>query len=225
MKWRSVVSKRSSLVGPNKSVQEPHNLESDVNCTMYCSPYPCHCQTQQAILTQSLLQQADTLCYQRFTNSTVSTIKQNVLFANAADVPGTKRTLITMFHLWLQLCCCLWNTFLCNQCTLHALPFADDSDRPSIITQGDDTADKSMSERPLDFECLHSKGLNFIHLNTGSILPKLDDLRMFAAKTKAAVIGITEFWLVASVTDSEIDIAEYTIIRRDRNREGGGVCI
>ena len=82
-----------------------------------------------------------------------------------------------------------------------------------------------MSERPLDFECLHSKGLNFIHLNTGSILPKLDDLRMFAAKTKAAVIGITEFWLVASVTDSEIDIAEYTIIRRDRNREGGGVCI
>ena len=57
-----------------------------------------------------------------------------------------------------------------NKCTLHALPFADDSDRPSIITQGDDilseiaddTADQSTSERPLDFECLHSKGLNFI---------------------------------------------------------------
>ena len=98
-------------------------------------------------------------------------------------------------------------TFLCNQCTLHALPFADDSDCPFIITQGDDflceiaddTADQSTSERPLDFECLHSKGLNFIHLNTR----RLD----------------------ASVTDSEIDIADYTIKRRDRNREGGGVCI
>ena len=41
-------------------------------------------------------------------------------------------------------------TFLWNQCTLHALPFAEDSDHPSIITQGDailsemadDTADQ-----------------------------------------------------------------------------------
>ena len=40
-----------------------------------------------------------------------------------------------------------------------------------------------------------------------------------------AVIGVTESWLDASVTDSEIYIADYTIIRRDRNREGGGVCI
>ena len=62
--------------------------------------------------------------------------------------------------------------FLCNQCTLHALPFAEDSDHVSIIMQSsdllsemtDDTADRSMSERPLNFECLHSNGVNFIHL-------------------------------------------------------------
>ena len=86
--------------------------------------------------------------------------------------------------------------FLCNQCTLHTLPFADDSDHATIITQGndllskmtDDIADKSMSERPLDFECLHSNGLNFIHLN---LLPKIDDLRILAASTKVVVIGIT----------------------------------
>ena len=86
------------------------------------------------------------------------------------------------------------------------------------------------SQRVKDFECLHSKGLNFIHLNTRSLLPKLDDLRILAANTKVAVIGITGSWLDASVTESEIDIADYTIIhytiiRRDRNREGGGVCI
>ena len=116
-----------------------------------------------------------------------------------------------------------------NKCTLHALPFADDSDRPSIITRGDDirseiaddTADQSTSERPLDFECLHSKGLNFIHLIMRSLLQKLDDLR----NTKVALIGITESWLEALVTDSEIDIADCNIIRRDRNREGGDVCI
>ena len=112
--------------------------------------------------------------------------------------------------------------FLCNQCTLHALPFADDIDHPCVITQGDDfsseiaddTADQSTNERPLDFECLHSKGLNFIHLNVRSLLPKLDELRILAANTKVAVIGVTESWLDASVTDSEIDIADYTIIRQ-----------
>ena len=124
-------------------------------------------------------------------------------------------------------------TFQCNQCTLHALLFADDSDRPSIITQSndflseiaDDTADQSTSERPLYFACLHSTGLTFIHLNPRSLLPKLDDSRILAANTKVAVIGITESWLDASVTYSGIDITDYTIIRRDRNREDGGVCI
>ena len=75
-------------------------------------------------------------------------------------------------------------THLCNQCTLHALPCADDSDHPAIITQDndflskivEDAADQATIERPLDFECLHSKGLNFIHLNTRSLLPKLDAL-------------------------------------------------
>ena len=98
-------------------------------------------------------------------------------------------------------------THLCNQCTLHALPFADDSDHPAIITQGndllseivEDAADQATTERPLDFECLHSKGLNFIHLNTRSLLPKLDELRILAANTKVAVIGITESWLVRRV--------------------------
>ena len=40
-----------------------------------------------------------------------------------------------------------------------------------------------------------------------------------------AVIGIIESWLDSSVTDSEINITDYSILRRDRNREGGGVCI
>ena len=124
-------------------------------------------------------------------------------------------------------------THLCNQCTLYTLPFADDSDHPAIIMQGndlrpeivEDAADQATTERPLDFECLHSKGLNFIHLNTRILLQKFDELRILAVNTKVAVIGITECWLDASVTDSEINITDYSILRRDRNREGGGVCI
>ena len=65
----------------------------------------------------------------------------------------------------------------------------------------------------------------FIHLNTRSLLPKLDELRLLAANTKVAVIGITESWLDASVTDAEVEIPGYLIVRHDRNRTGGGVCI
>ena len=118
---------------------------------------------------------------------------------------------------------------MCNQCTLHVLPFADDniSNRPSIITQDkalDNTADQSTNNRPIDFERLHSKGVN-IHLNTRSLLPKLYDLFIPAANIKVAVIGIVESWLDVSVTYSEFDITDYTILRRDRNDEGGRVCI
>ena len=52
----------------------------------------------------------------------------------------------------------------------------------------------------------------------------MKELRSIAEKSKVAVIGITETKLDKSVLDSEIDIENYTIIRRDRNRNGGGVA-
>lgn len=75
------------------------------------------------------------------------------------------------------------------------------------------------------FQHFRKRGLHFIHLNIRSILPKIDELREIAIKTRAAVFGITETWLDESVFDSEIIIPGYSIVRRDRNREGGGVCL
>ena len=68
------------------------------------------------------------------------------------------------------------------------------------------------------------RGLHFLHININSLLPKIDELRSIAQKSKAAVIGITETKLDKSVLNSEIDIVNYVIIRRDRNRNGGGVA-
>ena len=39
------------------------------------------------------------------------------------------------------------------------------------------------------------------------------------------MIGITESWLDDSVEDSEVEVCGYTILRHDRNRHGGGVCL
>ena len=74
-------------------------------------------------------------------------------------------------------------------------------------------------------QIVFKKRLHFIHLSARSLLPKLDELNVLASKTKAAVIGVSETWLHDSVEDSEVELPGYSILRHDRNRKGGGVCI
>ena len=69
-----------------------------------------------------------------------------------------------------------------------------------------------------------NKGLHFLHLNSNSILPKLDELKTIAGNTKAAIIGITESKVDNSISDSEVEIPGYCILRCDRSRNGGGVA-
>ena len=68
------------------------------------------------------------------------------------------------------------------------------------------------------------RGLHFIHININSLLPKIDELRSIAKNSNAAIIGVTESKLDESVQNSEICIENYSLIRCDRNRHGGGVA-
>ena len=74
------------------------------------------------------------------------------------------------------------------------------------------------------WEPFKKRGLHFIHININSLLPKIEELRSIALKSNVAIIGITESKLDDSVSNSEIDIDNYTLIRCDRNRHGGGVA-
>ena len=62
------------------------------------------------------------------------------------------------------------------------------------------------------------------NLNIRSLLNKVDQLCLFVIEHNFDIIGINETWLDESVDDSEISIPGYSIIRKDRNRFGGGVC-
>ena len=73
------------------------------------------------------------------------------------------------------------------------------------------------------WEPFNKKGLHFLHININSLLPKIDDLKCIANKTKAAIIGITESKLDHTVSDLEVNLPGYDIIRCDRNRNGVGV--
>ena len=75
----------------------------------------------------------------------------------------------------------------------------------------------------VSWEHFKNRGLHFIHLNINSLLPKIDELRDIAKLSNASVIGITESKLDESVSDSEISIQGYDVVRNDRNRHGGGV--
>ena len=68
------------------------------------------------------------------------------------------------------------------------------------------------------------RGLHFIHLNVNSFLSKIEELLLIAKSTNAAVTGICECKLDASVIAQEANIDNYKILRCDRNRHGGSVA-
>ena len=65
-------------------------------------------------------------------------------------------------------------------------------------------------------------GLNLLSLNCRSLFPKIDDLRLLALSD---IIAVCETFLDQSISSSELAIANLTLIRRDRNRHGGGVAL
>ena len=67
--------------------------------------------------------------------------------------------------------------------------------------------------------------LNCLHLNARSRLAKVPEITLLAARTNATVISISETHLDSSITDNEIKIDGYSILRHDRDQNGGGVCV
>ena len=72
------------------------------------------------------------------------------------------------------------------------------------------------------WEPLKTRSLNFCHLNVNKILKlrNLDNTNYI----RPALFGITESEIDSSVTNAEININGCSIIRNDRNRNGGGVA-
>ena len=107
----------------------------------------------------------------------------------------------------------------------HQFTFADDffedRDAPSDEQTNIDFGTSSSID---NWKVFNKRGLHLIHLNINSLLSKIDELRAIAKKSRAAVIGITESKLDESVTDGEINIDGYEVIRSDWNRHGGGVA-
>jgi exonuclease III len=117
--------------------------------------------------------------------------------------------------------------FTCDSCAFSCLPFHLDDDSRN---QGDEQTQPTLS---LDhgnlndnlFKVFDGKGLHFVHANVRSLLPKMSEIRLLLSRTKAAALAVTETWLDATIRDGEIEVDGYSVIRRDRDRMGGGVAL
>ena len=65
-------------------------------------------------------------------------------------------------------------------------------------------------------------GLDVYYTNAGSLVNKIDELRLYTALNKPHIIAITETWFDL-VTMPMID--NYILYRKNRGFRGGGVCI
>ena len=113
--------------------------------------------------------------------------------------------------------------FDCHQCNYaKEMPFFQEE----CLEEGPEKNYTCKEQHTTDFEdftVFGKRGLHFIHLNINSILTKIDELRLIAFKSHAAVIGITESKIDDTVLDGEIMIDGNIPIRSDRTRHGGGV--
>ena len=97
-----------------------------------------------------------------------------------------------------------------------------------ILLSGDISLNRGprqyLQDNDNEFEPFHKRSLHFLHINVNSLLLKIDELRDIVAHTKPAIFGITESKLDCSVSDQEVTVNGYSILRSDRNRNGGGVA-
>ena len=67
--------------------------------------------------------------------------------------------------------------------------------------------------------------IQIFYYNARSLLPKVDELRALVEAESPDVICIVESWLSSEISDDELAIDKYQILRLDRNRHGGGVIM
>ena len=69
------------------------------------------------------------------------------------------------------------------------------------------------------------KGILIHCLNVGSLMSHLDEVKLWLDEQEPHMFGLNETRLDNSVTDENIYIEGYSVLRKDRNRFGGGYTI
>ena len=71
----------------------------------------------------------------------------------------------------------------------------------------------------------NERGFKMAFLNIVSVPKNIDEIRYSMSSKHIDLIGFNETRLDLNISDNMIDLDGYDIIRKDRTRNGGGVCI
>ena len=85
--------------------------------------------------------------------------------------------------------------------------------------------DKSDDEQTHVASVSKAKGFKIMFLNIYTLLKHLDELRILVDQEMPHVIRINETKIDSSISDTDIQIEGYRVVRRDRNKWGGGVAL
>ena len=71
----------------------------------------------------------------------------------------------------------------------------------------------------------NERGFKMAFLNIVSLLKKIDEINFSMTNKFIDLIAFNETRLDPNITDNMISLDGYDVIRKDRSRNGGGVCI
>ena len=116
--------------------------------------------------------------------------------------------------------------WICSR-LFNELPFQEEED-DHVDDIDIDKENSVNSEINFDAVCSELKsisGISIAHLNVCSLLKNIDEIRLLLDEAKINILTMCETRLDGSVSDNEICIDGYNIVRNDRNRNGGGVIM
>lgn len=98
-----------------------------------------------------------------------------------------------------------------------------------VVFSSNNASDQSVIPRAVVNAVLLKDKLNISLMNVQSLCArrysKFEELKRIVSDSKIDIACFTETWMDSSISDSMINIPGFNVIRNDRNRHGGGICI
>ena len=110
----------------------------------------------------------------------------------------------------------------------HSTLFADDAADAKPSNQAVEAHVTISAKKPSTPPCNRNTKADFIKigcLNVRSLYPKIDQVQNVIEENDFDILGINETWLDNFISDQELLLNQYNLLRCDRNRHGGGVCV
>ena len=113
------------------------------------------------------------------------------------------------------------------ECESHFIPMNDTITCTNDNTTNNFHIDGEISNSvKMDIDRLQLlKGLKVGHLNCLSLRKHIDEMRSLVKRCGMDIMTLSETHLQPDIEDNDVHIPGYTILRKDRNRYGGGVAV